>query len=203
MFLEISQNSQGNTCARLLRRCFPMNFGKFLTTPFSQNTSGLLLLNGGFLMARYVSYDKLQTGYSCSSSTVYNPRHNPNGWYKDQKFKNFQLLLLFTNAPVLDKKIWLKQLRHVKQIWIRSNHAYIWLVKTLMTCISTLIYFPQLRHLYYVSIIWDCILVLSVTTHHILQSDGNRNVVGSIRHVFCSHLERYSKIIKIVSRHTY
>ena len=68
---------------------------------------------------------------------------NPDGWYKDQKFKNFELLLLFTNAPVLDKKIWLKQLGHVKQIWIKSNHAYIWLVKTLMNCISTLIYFAS------------------------------------------------------------
>ena len=61
--LEILQNSQENTCARasfliksqasglrpatLLRLwywCFPMNFGKFLRTPFSQNTSWQLLL---------------------------------------------------------------------------------------------------------------------------------------------------------------
>ena len=51
---------------------------------------------------------------------------------------------------------------------------------------------------YYVSIISDCFLVRSVTIHHILQSNGNRNVVGSIRHVFCFHLERYDKMIKIV-----
>ena len=54
VFLEISQNSQKNTCARvspatLLKkrpqhRCFPVNFAKFLRTPFSQNTSGRLLL---------------------------------------------------------------------------------------------------------------------------------------------------------------
>ena len=58
MFLEISQNSQENTCARvslslkvstflkkrLWHRCFPVNFAKFLTTPFFQNTSGRLLL---------------------------------------------------------------------------------------------------------------------------------------------------------------
>ena len=62
VFLEISQNSQENTCARasfLIKfqarsatslkkrpwhRCFPMNFLKFLRTPFLQNTSGRLLL---------------------------------------------------------------------------------------------------------------------------------------------------------------
>ena len=61
MFLEISQNSQENTCPRvssvsflvrpatllkkrLWHRCFPVNFVKFLRTPFLQNTSGRLLL---------------------------------------------------------------------------------------------------------------------------------------------------------------
>ena len=52
VFLKISQNSQENTCARVFfnkvsvlrpatllkkkhwHRCFPMNFGKFLRTPF-------------------------------------------------------------------------------------------------------------------------------------------------------------------------
>ena len=39
VFLEISQNSQENTCARvsflrLWHRCFPVNFVKFLRTPF-------------------------------------------------------------------------------------------------------------------------------------------------------------------------
>ena len=51
--------------------------------------------------------------------------------------------------------------------------------------------------LYYVSIISDRFLVRSVKIHHVLQCNGNRNVVGSIRHVFCFHLERYDKIIKI------
>ena len=52
VFLEISQNSQENTCIRvsflrdsflkktLWHRCFPVNFAKFLRTPFLQNTSG-------------------------------------------------------------------------------------------------------------------------------------------------------------------
>ena len=47
MFLEISQNSQENTCARvsflkrrLRHRCFSVNFEKFLGTLFLQNTSG-------------------------------------------------------------------------------------------------------------------------------------------------------------------
>ena len=52
VFLEISQNSQENTCARvsfLLKkrpwhRCFLVNFAKFARTPFLQNTSGRLLL---------------------------------------------------------------------------------------------------------------------------------------------------------------
>ena len=61
MFLEISQNSQENTCASLFfnkvaglrtatlvkkrpwHRCFPVNFMKFLGIPFLQNTSGRLL----------------------------------------------------------------------------------------------------------------------------------------------------------------
>ena len=64
--LETSPNSQENTCARvsfliklqvrkttlpesvskkrLWHRCFPKNFGKFLRTPFVQNTYGRLLL---------------------------------------------------------------------------------------------------------------------------------------------------------------
>ena len=62
-FLEILQNSQENTYTivsfliklqasglqlylkkRLWHRCFPVNFVKFLRTPFLQNTSGRLLL---------------------------------------------------------------------------------------------------------------------------------------------------------------
>ena len=60
VFLEISQNSQENTCARvsflinlrpvtlfkklLWHRCFPVKFAEFLRTPFLQNTSGRLLV---------------------------------------------------------------------------------------------------------------------------------------------------------------
>ena len=51
VFLEISQNLQENTYARvsfskkrLWHRCFPVNFPKFLRTPFLQNTSRRLLL---------------------------------------------------------------------------------------------------------------------------------------------------------------
>ena len=40
VFLEISQNSQENTCAR-----DTVNFVKFLRTPFLQNSSGQLLLD--------------------------------------------------------------------------------------------------------------------------------------------------------------
>ena len=54
VFLEISQNSQENTCARvscltklqrLWHRCFPVNFAKFLRTRLLQKTSGRLLLS--------------------------------------------------------------------------------------------------------------------------------------------------------------
>ena len=56
VFLEISENSQENTCAkvkampatlskkRLWHRYFSINFAKFLRTRFLQNTSGRLLL---------------------------------------------------------------------------------------------------------------------------------------------------------------
>ena len=62
MLLEISQNSQENTCIRIffliklqdyacnfikkeaLSQCFPVNFVKFVKTPFLQNTSERLLL---------------------------------------------------------------------------------------------------------------------------------------------------------------
>ena len=61
VFLEISQNSQENTCARfsfliklqtpatllkkrLWHRCFPVNFAKFLRTPFLTEHLGWLLL---------------------------------------------------------------------------------------------------------------------------------------------------------------
>ena len=63
VFLEISQNSQENTCARvpfnkvaglaynfikkrLWRRCFPVNFAKFLRTPFLTEHLRWLLLFG-------------------------------------------------------------------------------------------------------------------------------------------------------------
>ena len=51
LFVKNSQNSEKNTCAKvsflkkiLWYRCFPVNFVKFLRTPFLQNTSGRRLL---------------------------------------------------------------------------------------------------------------------------------------------------------------
>ena len=74
VFLEISENSQVNTCARvsflikfrrhasvsllkkrLWNRCFPVNFAKFSRTPFLQKTSERLLL-----MVPYQMYDMVQ-----------------------------------------------------------------------------------------------------------------------------------------------
>ena len=51
---------------------------------------------------------------------------------------------------------------------------------------------------YYVSITSGRFLVRSATIHHILEPNGNGNVIESIRHVSCFHLERYDKMIKIV-----
>ena len=50
VFLEISQNSQESTCARVSflikwHRCFPVNFVKFLKTPFFKEHLWWLLLN--------------------------------------------------------------------------------------------------------------------------------------------------------------
>ena len=42
VFLKISINSQES----LWHKCFPVNLSQFLRTPFLQNTSGRLLLNG-------------------------------------------------------------------------------------------------------------------------------------------------------------
>ena len=63
VLFEISQNSQENTFARssflkkkLWHRCFPVNFAKFLRTPFLQKTSGRLLLF--FLNLTYVWHNR-------------------------------------------------------------------------------------------------------------------------------------------------
>ena len=43
IILQISQNSQENTClalGRLWHRCFPVNFAKFLRTPFYRTSPG-------------------------------------------------------------------------------------------------------------------------------------------------------------------
>ena len=81
--LEISQNSQENTCAslffnkvagltpanllkqRLWHRCFPVNFVTFLRAPLSQNTSGRLLLwivckNNFYKLGMNNLYDSVQ-----------------------------------------------------------------------------------------------------------------------------------------------
>ena len=81
VFLEVSRNSQENTCPeslfnkvnnnkglrpatllkkRLFHRCFPVNFAKFLRTPFLQSTSRRLLLDmlvdKNFSRAHYFSH---------------------------------------------------------------------------------------------------------------------------------------------------
>ena len=81
VFLEISQNSQENTCARvsflikflrpanllkkrLWDRCFPMNFAKFLRTPFFTEHLWWLLLNlvWCFVIVVFISDINVNTG---------------------------------------------------------------------------------------------------------------------------------------------
>ena len=78
VFSEISQNSWGNTCTSLFfscrrhpakvskesfrwHRCFPVNFAKFLRTPFLQNISGCsgLSLVGETFLIRTSEYRRL------------------------------------------------------------------------------------------------------------------------------------------------
>ena len=74
VFLKTLQKPQKNTSARVYfliklqvapttllkkrfwHRCFPVNFAKFLGTPFSQNTSGQLLLGDGDFYAKSILY---------------------------------------------------------------------------------------------------------------------------------------------------
>ena len=86
MFLENSQNSQENTCARvsfliklqarpatllkkrLWHRCFPVSFVNFLRTLFLQNTSGRLLLkqNQVLLVSQIKeSWENFSNGLEC------------------------------------------------------------------------------------------------------------------------------------------
>ena len=48
---------------RLWHKCFPVNFAKFLRTPFLQNTSGRLLLNKGFF--KIASNKSVRTACVC------------------------------------------------------------------------------------------------------------------------------------------
>ena len=66
VFLEVSQNSQENTCARdsLLtkrpwHRCFTVNFAKFLKTPFLTEHLRLLLLAFQSEFTLYIVLERL------------------------------------------------------------------------------------------------------------------------------------------------
>ena len=72
---DVSENSQENTYVRvslyqgLWHKCFPVNFAKFLITPFLQNTSGRLLL---FRVNRLCDYyaKHLYKGLSVNNCSV-------------------------------------------------------------------------------------------------------------------------------------
>ena len=82
VFLETSQNSHENTCARvflfrgwslfikkLWHRRFPANFAKFLKTPVFQNTSGSYFCNEIFHWSRWnASIFWVKRGYLTISS---------------------------------------------------------------------------------------------------------------------------------------
>ena len=83
LFLQISQNSQENTCARqglffkrLYYRFFPVNFPKFVGPLYLQNTFGRLLLH---LEPCQISMIQLFCGNS-KSLTV--SEKNPSGMFK-------------------------------------------------------------------------------------------------------------------------
>ena len=93
MFLEILQNSQENTCARvsffnkglrpetlfkkiLWYKCFPVNFAKVLGTPFPQNTYGRLLLKIKLFIHNSEKTNLLSLSYSnlLSNCWIWNTR---------------------------------------------------------------------------------------------------------------------------------
>ena len=62
VFLEITQNSKENACARVfLPECFSVNFAEFLRTPFLQNTSERLPLK---------VYDKIWDGFCLNAGNT-------------------------------------------------------------------------------------------------------------------------------------
>ena len=81
VFLEISQNLQENTYARisylmkcLWHRCFPVNFAKFLRTPVLQNIPGRLLL---YLLS-YKSHRLHQPKFWKALTMFYSTKDNKN-----------------------------------------------------------------------------------------------------------------------------
>ena len=81
VFLEISQNLQENTYARvtflmkcLWHRCFPVNFAKFLRTPVLENISGRLLL---YLLS-YKSHRLYQPKFWKALTMFYSTKDNKN-----------------------------------------------------------------------------------------------------------------------------
>ena len=94
MLLEISQNSQENTCGRvsfliklqlkkrLWHRCFPVNFARFLRTPFLQNTSGRLLLKQVMLNYILVIYPNINNSFPSRHLLVQSQqeKHRDNVW---------------------------------------------------------------------------------------------------------------------------
>ena len=96
VFLEVSQNSQANNCARVSfliksqawglqpEACFPVNFVKFLRTLFLQNTSGRLLLVlrfvffGLFFTAIFFSQSTFESSVSLMKSLMIDIYHQKN-----------------------------------------------------------------------------------------------------------------------------
>ena len=72
-----------------------------------------------------------------------------------------------------------------------------WINIEVKEIINNYLFLERNRTGHYVSIILDCFLVRSVTIHHILRSNANRNIIRSIRNMSCFHLERYDKVIII------
>ena len=109
LFLEISQNSQENTCATLLKkklwhRCFPVNFVKFLRTPFSQKSSGWL-----FLISLGIAIGTVFSKILCSSRSsrpeVFDEKRVRNNFTGKYLCRS----LFFTKLQAEDTKIYSKE----------------------------------------------------------------------------------------------
>ena len=113
MFLEISQNSQENTCARVsfstkfVFLCFPMNFAKFLVTP---------------LLTEHLRWVLLQAKTWCLISSQIS-FYNKNFFWEDHNLQTY--CVNFLTILNTERRLYSKYIFIFLQIWtliFRSSH---------------------------------------------------------------------------------